>query len=234
MSKIEWCDLVWNPVWGCENNCEYCYARKMAKRFGEKMTIKELKIYGNSSNWPIPFYQLKSDLKNFKPTWLQSNFDKPLPKKPKRIFVNSMSDIYFWETEWMKKVIDKIKGYPQHTFLFLTKIPYVYEQYAFSDNCYLGVTITNQQDMNAFAELIWETKFDDKHKLFLSIEPIQEKIKLYVKPDWIIIGAETGNRKNKIIPEPEWIEPFTNLDIPVFIKNNVWPYYKCDKQEFPK
>jgi len=37
MNKIGWCDLTFNPVWGCLNHCEYCYARKIAKRFAGKI-----------------------------------------------------------------------------------------------------------------------------------------------------------------------------------------------------
>jgi protein gp37 len=39
--------------------------------------------------------------------------------------------------------------------------------------------------------------------------------------DWVIIGAETGNRKNKIEVKPEWIEPFYDLKIPVFMKESI-------------
>ena len=33
-SNIEWCDSTWNPVTGCKHGCEYCYARRIAARFG--------------------------------------------------------------------------------------------------------------------------------------------------------------------------------------------------------
>jgi len=235
MSKIEWCDLTWNPVWGCLNGCPYCYARKMANRFYKKMADKENHYCSMKYNDYMVDGFLALNLENFHPTWLESNYDKSFPEKPKRIFVNSMSDIKFWEQEWMIKVNNKIKEYSQHTFLFLTKYPAIYDKYIFSDNCILGITITKQQDMKNLADLIFTTTFDDKHKIFLSIEPMLERIYLLVMPDWIVIGAETGNRKNKIIPEPEWIESLiSGLHIPVFIKNNVWEYYKCFKQEFPK
>jgi DNA repair photolyase len=42
-TKIDWCTHVWNPVWGCENNCPYCYARKISKRFAYKMGNREVK-----------------------------------------------------------------------------------------------------------------------------------------------------------------------------------------------
>lgn len=33
-TKIDWCDSTWNPVTGCRHDCAYCYARKIAERFG--------------------------------------------------------------------------------------------------------------------------------------------------------------------------------------------------------
>ena len=67
-TKIEWADEVWNPVWGCLNNCPYCYARSIAKRFGK--TNGEQK---------------------FIPVWRDSAFNRKFAKSTKRVFVNSMS-----------------------------------------------------------------------------------------------------------------------------------------------
>ena len=35
-TKIEWCDMTWNPVTGCQHGCKYCYARRIADRFSSK------------------------------------------------------------------------------------------------------------------------------------------------------------------------------------------------------
>ena len=121
MNKIGWCDMTFNPVWGCRNNCPYCYARKIAKRFAENIYNKEVEYH--KENYPVFGWGDKEirPIFDFKPVFLESNFNKPFPKKPSRIFVNSMSDIAYWKPEWMKKVLNKIKDYPQHQFLFLTK-----------------------------------------------------------------------------------------------------------------
>ena len=49
MNKIGWCLMTWNPVWGCRNHCEYCYARGIAKRFGNVMAENEYysRYWGN-------------------------------------------------------------------------------------------------------------------------------------------------------------------------------------------
>ena len=40
-TKIDWCDATWNPVTGCMHGCEYCYARKIAERFGYHATADD-------------------------------------------------------------------------------------------------------------------------------------------------------------------------------------------------
>jgi protein gp37 len=75
-TKIEWCDFTWNPVVGCTGACPYCYARKMAHRFH----------------------------RDFTPHWVERNFNRAMPKKPSRIFVNSMSDVADWEPTWVQLV----------------------------------------------------------------------------------------------------------------------------------
>ena len=105
-------------------------------------------------------------------------------------------------------------------------------------NMLFGATVTSNQDLKYCHEL---DRID-----FLSIEPLIEELdcenmlsvenpaynaffKLrdshYSKYEWIIIGAETGNRKNKIVPRREWIEKIVKecqeWDIPVFMKNNL-------------
>jgi len=208
-TKIDWCDYTWNPVWGCHNNCPYCYARKMAKRFGDP---------------------------DFKPTWKQKNFDKPFPKKPSRIFVNSMSDICWWPWQWWIDVLNKIADYPQHTFLFLTKTAGAYSGYSYPPNCKKGVTITKEKYLN--------NEFISKYGCdFVSIEPILEPInpqslKLLTAFTWVIIGAETGNRKGKVIPKREWITEIVDycraVNIPVFLKDSLKEIWGKELiQEYP-
>ena len=106
-TKIDWSNYVWNPVWGCLNNCKYCYARKLARRFWKKIYEKEWEyldkqdLLENNTQLII----LEENLKNYRPIFLESNFNKSFPKKPARIFVNSMSEIYYWKKEWMEAVL---------------------------------------------------------------------------------------------------------------------------------
>ena len=246
-SKIDWCDNVWNPVWGCKTGCPFCYARKFAKRFGKSKARVELHHL-----YPYTFVEYKKrgilaelarSLQNFELNWLESNFVSKFPKTPKRIFVGSMSDIYWWGIEWVERVLEKIKKYPQHRFLFLTKFPQVYKKYSFPKNCWLGATAIIDDEVLACKNCLERSKLQNLNNIrFLSIEPIQEKISedfAYYSPDWVIVGMETGNRRGKIVPPKEWITDIVYFckrrRIPIFLKENITNIYTDLKiyKEFP-
>ena len=242
-NKIGWCNMTWNPVWGCRNHCEYCYARGIAKRFYRRMYELEVKRhFERHPTWAWTGDYL-AGLRDFKPTFLYSQYCKKLPKKPQRIFVGSMSEIYYWREEWIEMVIEKVKQYPQHTFQFLTKHQETYSNYyGWPKNCILGVTITKADDY-------WKGKhnwyfFSSKNiKTFFSFEPLLSSIPITEllensNINWVIIGAETGNRKGKVIPEKEWILDIVRYcvdkNIPLYLKDNIKNIYPEEMKEFPK
>jgi len=224
-TKIDWCDYTWNPVWGCLTGCEYCYARKLAKRFWKQMYIKELRFQQKIANEP-----LRKNLAEFKPVFLQSNFNKKFPGKPSKIFVNSMSDIRWWKKHWMKRVLEKIKEYPQHTFLFLTKFPAVYEEYKFPQNCWLGVTFTGSYgEESRLEEFGYARKVRNRNLFFFSLEPFLDNYlfeNYLLDIEWVIVGAQTNPYQP---PKREWIEEIIKhtrkLEIKLFIKDNVYRAY---------
>ena len=240
-NKIGWCSMTFNPVWGCLNHCEYCYARKIAKRFGGIVFKKELE-YRTENNMDSVYFKLKNslDLIKFKPTFLYSQFNKKFPKKPQRIFVGSMSEINHWESKWMNKIIFKIMEYPQHTFQFLTKYPHIYSKWDFPINCWLGITVTTLSDLNDNNLKNYHNYINMKNIKFLSLEPFLSNIPTDFLQffNWVIIGAETGNRKGKVIPKREWIEEIVNycreINIPVYLKDGLKDVYPVEMKEFPK
>lgn len=209
-TKIDWADEVWNPVWGCKRGCAFkCYAKGFHRRFAKKLGITN------------PFK---------KPTWIESNFQRKLPNKPKRIFVGSMSDIEYWEKDWMQKVLNKIEGYPQHTFLFLTKHPISYIEYIFPKNCWLGVTI-----MKDTPPLKYLPNYSNL--CFISYEPLLSFSTAYYSKysmfgfKWIIIGGLTPKSVHKNFWIDEIIDNAKEQKIPVFLKDNL--HYPKNIQEFP-
>ena len=94
--------------------------------------------------------------------------------------------------KWLKKIIEKFHECPQHTFQILSKRPKGYARFKFPSNVWLGTSITTNDDVRRIERLISSNKGNVK---FVSIEPIHGKIDHgFSGVDWIIIGAETGNR----------------------------------------
>ncbi len=256
-TKIEWCDSTWNPVTGCLHNCEYCYAQKIANRFEgyDKITLPDISIskgrhvleepaLKNGKATPYPF--------GFKPTFHKYLLEKPQSwKKPRTIFVCSMADLFgAWvPDEWIDEIFAACKAAPQHTYLFLTKNSKRYTALHYADklpakkemsNIWLGATATNCEQIRALNL----DKLPRYANTFLSIEPLTEDIasELYTELGsvmWLIIGAETGNRKNKIVPQKEWIDKICKtadyFNIPVFMKDSLVPIISEEnmRREFP-
>jgi len=202
-TSIPWCDVVWNPVWGCERGCPYCYARGFARRFG--VTPRE---------------------RDFRPVWRDKNFDQKFPKSTRRVFVNSMSDPQYWRYEWWKLVAKRILEHPEIDFIFLTKGDldvYLSVFHFLPSNVILGLTVTNREQL--FGRKLMMRNFP--FRLLLNIEPILGDFGSNVSDilscfDWVIIGAETGSDREKVVPRFSWFRELINdcqaLSIPLFVK----------------
>lgn len=255
-TKIDWADASWNPVTGCLHGCEYCYAQRIAERFGSKQ--KPESIERSVLNAPVRCTDLYSYMRmagisqgkvqpypfDFSPTFHRYKLDEPKRwKKPRTIFVCSMADLFgdWVPDEWIQEVFGACKAAPQHKYLFLTKNGKRYLELARkgimpdADNFWYGCSVT-RPDAPFF--------FSDKYKTFASIEPILEPfdwvpgLKRIELPDWIIVGAETGNRKNKVRPEKDWLGGIVNgcaeHNIPLFMKESLRELMGSDfRQEFP-
>ena len=229
-SKIEWCDSTWNPVTGCLHNCTYCYARRIANRFGDKTDG----VCDELHDLHTPFYKMNGRFNpypySFAPTFHRYRLDEPQKiKKPSKIFVCSMADLFgdWVPDEWIQEVFETCKKAPQHKYLFLTKNPKRLCELANTDklpasnNFWYGSTVTSKNSLR------YPERFKDN--TFLSIEPLLEPLDAglgsFGNAKWIIIGAETGNRKDKIVPKREWIENIVEAAsitrIPIFMKNSL-------------
>lgn len=260
-TKISWADSTWNPVTGCLHGCEYCYARKIADRFSydgqtldapialQDQWLKDggadlrqngchflrepVRLKENGRIVPYPF--------GFAPTFHCYRLEEPQKwKAPKNIFVCSMADLFgdWAPNEWIKEVLKACEKAPQHRYLFLTKNPKRYssallDRY-FPSNMWFGWTQTGP--------LGTDTLFTAHHSMqtFVSIEPLLKPFeKCNIKGiGWAIVGAETGNRKGKVIPEKSWIdgidEACEKAGVPLFMKESLRELMGDDfKQEFP-
>ncbi|MCI9507974.1 MAG: DUF5131 family protein [Oscillospiraceae bacterium] len=234
-TKIEWCDMTWNPVTGCKHGCEYCYARRVANRFGcgagdggehflgEPM-MKPKKLGSGDAIDPYPY--------GFDPTFHRYRLEEPARKtKGRTIFVCSMADLFgpWVPTRWIVDVLDACMAAPQHRYMFLTKYP---ERYAQLDalallpreeNFWYGSTVTGMYSKRFKGSIFLNT--------FLSIEPLHEYLDAglgsFGSDRLIIVGAETGNRAGKITPEKAWVDNICEAaDIThaaVFMKDSLKP-----------
>lgn len=242
-TKIDWADMTWNPVTGCLNQCPYCYARQIAERFGLAFapklgdpgldgckydsragidTILSLnapyRIAGQIQPYPMAFM----------PTFHRYRLAEPVKiKKPQNIFVCSMADLFgdWVPLSWMCETFDACKAAPWHRYLFLTKNPHRYfisqSRGRLPYEFWYGTTVTTGKG---------EYFSHSEYRSFLSIEPIVCPVNIdrrpqQVLPDWLIVGAETGNRKGKVIPKREWIDDIlaacVRANVPIFMKESL-------------
>lgn len=262
-TKIDWCDSTWNPVTGCRHNCPYCYARDMVKRFGcgdgsdtdvfvlnspyKKPDINCLTgemVYGKAEPYP---YGFSPTLHRYR---LNDYVDK---KKGRNIFVCSMADLFgeWVSNSWIEEVFAACRKSPQHNYLFLTKDYMRASNLKFEKNWWIGRTYTHTEQCNNVDKNMylcngdpWSIDITERANQFLSIEPLLGEVTdlpYYAHEygyKWVIVGAETGRRKNKVIPKREWIEKIVEdckfRNVPVFMKSSladVWGEPLI--QEFP-
>ena len=242
-----------NIVKGCNGpagdgkHCSYCYAVQMVKRYNYIETIarKEVEAYKKAGihrevyQSEIFYKHLIERINNFVPTFFSYTYEQRLRKKPTMYFF-SMSDPADWKDDWHMKIVNKIKQYPQHTFVILTKRPEIYKRHLFPENCWLGVTVSTEGEWKRIAVLV---QLQSKNKTFVSFEPLYGSINNsvidYIKTgqsfyhndgnpiDWVIVGPERG----KHIPY-EWIKPFFSLEVPVFMKGSC--RWEALRQEWPE
>lgn len=233
-TNIEWCDFTWNPVTGCLGpagdgvRCSYCYAHRLAKVWLKPTYLRHPLIGMWGAGDPDD---------PFAPRWAGGLLD-PMGKKPSRIFVCSMGDLFgdWMPDEWIERVLTTVKCCPQHTFMFLTKWPQNLARWnPWPDNAWLGATATDVWTyLQAEAGLV-RVKAPVR---FISFEPLLERIGsenfLLPRTDWIIVGAQTGPGAKPVDREAvqELILAADERHIPVFLKDNLkWPE---KRQEWPK
>jgi protein gp37 len=222
-SKIEWTDATWNPVRGCTKvsaGCKNCYAETFAERWRG--------IPGH------PFEQ-GFDLK-----LVPEKLGEPLKwKKPRRIFVNSMSDLFHEKIpfEYIDQVWRVMAEAFQHTFQILTKRPARmleffewtktnlkkahmdewWKGYSTMPHVHFGVSVENQRAADERIPLLLRMPAAVR---FISCEPLLEHVILTSFPDWVIVGGESGHGARQM--DPTWARSLRDqcsaAGVPFFMK----------------
>lgn len=185
-SKIEWTESTWNPTTGCtkiSEGCKNCYAERMSRR---------LKLMG-----------VKKYEKNFKFSQHKNELELPLRwKKPRKIFVNSMSDLFHEESDFtfVAKCFKVMTTARHHIYQILTKRPEKMLEYSkmherffgkkIEDHIWLGTSVENRRNIHRIDSL---RKIDCPIK-FISFEPLIGSVGNVNLSgiQWVIIGGESG------------------------------------------
>lgn len=209
-SSIEWTEMTWNPVTGCDKltaGCKFCYAEVMSKR------LKAMGVEKYKNNFKLTIHE---DELNTPYTW----------KKSRVVFVNSMSDLFHKDVpvEFIQKVFKVMRDNPQHIFQVLTKRADILRYYdsegwlKWSHNIWMGVSVENEKVKNRI-DLLRQTGARVK---FLSCEPLIGPVPDMNLSgiDWVIVGGESG-RKPRPMNE-EWVADIKNQclasDVAFFFK----------------
>lgn len=218
-TKIQWADMVWNPVTGCtkvSQGCKYCYAETFYERFHGRDSFRHVTMHPDKIDEPMGW------------------------KEPQVVFVNSMSDLFHEAVtfEFIHKIFNTCAACPRHLFLVLTKRPERMLSYIFwfqkngkyninlGPNVWLGVSTEDQATYDERFKSLAQTPNSDGFR-FLSCEPLLGEItmKAYcpycarylqslsptcgtcftrtVRPDWVIVGGESG--RNARPTNPQWV-----------------------------
>jgi protein gp37 len=207
-SNIEWTEMTWNPVTGCfkvSQGCKHCYAERMAKRLHAMGSER----YRNG----------------FLPTLHHDLIDLPRQwKKPRLIFVNSMSDLFQEDVpeSFIRAVFATMQACPQHTFQVLTKRSERLRELAprlpWPPNVWMGVSVEDGRVISRITDLAAVPA----HVRFLSCEPLIGSLDNLPLDGihWVIVGGESGPAARPM--RQEWVNSIhwqcARRNVPFFFK----------------
>lgn len=207
-SAIEWTETTWNPLTGCTKispGCKHCYAERMSLR---------LQAMGQANY-----------ANGFKLTLHEQMLEVPLRwKKPRFVFVNSMSDLFHQEVpeEFIQRVFGVMRRASWHVFQVLTKrsdrLVKLSSEIDWPGNVWMGVSV-EQSDYTFRIDHLRQTKAKVR---FLSLEPLLgplESLNLE-RIHWVIAGGESGPGARPM--EEAWVTEIRDqcleAEVPFFFK----------------
>ncbi|MDX8514205.1 DUF5131 family protein [Mesorhizobium captivum] len=220
-TSIEWTDATWNPVAGCTiltAGCTNCYAMRMASRLeamGAEKYAGLTRKSGGRAKWTG---KIKLD---------HSSLDIPASwKKPRRVFVNSMSDLFHPDVpvDFIRDVWHVMETTPRHTYQILTKRPDRMAEILSTDsfkvlpNVWLGTSVEDSRVLYRLDEL----RSVPAVIRFVSYEPLIGSVAggSLVGIHWAIVGGESGPNARPM--DPIWIDEIfdqcTDADAAFFFK----------------
>jgi protein gp37 len=199
-TAIQWTDATWNPMTGCtklSKGCDHCYAFALANTKVRNSYLRRTPLKDTEANREDPFA----------PRFWEERVDQPLRwREPKRIFVNSMSDVFHahFTMDHIQRVFDVMNRASWHQFQVLTKRPEralrLSERLTWSENVWLGTSI---EDMRVATRADYLRRTPAAVR-FISAEPLLGPLDVLDLRgiDWVIGGGESG-QDNRLC-DPAW------------------------------
>jgi protein gp37 len=197
-TSIEWTDATWNPVAGCSvisPGCSNCYAMRMAARLEAMGVEKYSGLTRRSGGRSVWTGKIRLD---------EGPLDKPRSwSKPRRIFVNSMSDLFHEAVpaDFIARVWQVMRETPRHTYQILTKRParmaYIVAEFPTLSNVWLGTSVENSNYLDRIDDL----RCVSAAVRFISFEPLIGSVAAADLRDihWAIVGGESGPRARPML-----------------------------------
>lgn len=207
-SSIEWTELTWNPVTGCDKisqGCKNCYAERMARR------LKAMGVERYRHGFSVTLHE---DLIQLPFSW----------KSPRLVFVNSMSDLFHKDVpkRFVQRVFRVMNETPQHTYQVLTKrserLLEIANELPWPQNVWMGVSVEDSRVIQRIRDL---QKVPAAVR-FLSLEPLIGPLPNLPLEGihWAIVGGESGPKARPM--EKSWVDAILNQceanDVPFFFK----------------
>lgn len=190
-SGIEWTDATWNPVTGCTKvspGCKHCYAERMSQR------LQAMRQANYKNGFDLT---LQPQMLELPASW----------RKPRRIFVNSMSDLFHPDVpaDYIEGVFSVMQRAPWHRYQILTKrsdrLAALSERLEWHPSVWMGVSVESARYLYRVDDLR-KTKAYVK---FLSLEPLLGPLSglELTGIDWVIVGGESGPNARPM--DPRWV-----------------------------
>jgi protein gp37 len=211
-TSIEFVDFSWNPITGCRNGCEYCWAKKFNDRYF-KTDFSIPRFHPERLNEKIP--KLSKE-RNFIAQTISP--DKPI------IFTVDMGDIFSEgvEMSWIEKIFDYAYNRPDVNFLYLTKRPKEYIQWRnlISKNTFIGTSLDFAHNRKRIEPIKVMGRLG--YTTFVNIEPLMSRMDMvdFSGIDFVVVGALTGR---KYRPDPAWHKSINHPKI--YYKKNYQFYF---------
>lgn len=258
-SNVEWARYTWNPITGCYKGCSCCYAKRSASRFTGDVrmnissdNIKQMqtggytvfqieKLFKANNGGPITFPTgFYPSLHTYRLDWLENI------KSGGTVIVSSLGEMFgpWIPDSWIQMVFDACKKTSKNKYAFLTSYP---ERYVALNNAGLLSTDENMWYGSTVTGNNSPIFCSDSHNTFLNVEPLMEDItngsfaEDAERPiaNWVIIGAEISQKKNKSVPKIEWIQRILahcdKFSVPVFMCDSLADVIGIDnlRKEYP-